>query len=150
MRVVEGVAVRSTGRAKAEAVLVEMLSHRCMRDRVIGLQSQQIVAPACQDPLGDRGLTPHSVQRHDAVLQGELIQQRRNGGDLVGLAINAALAKHQALLTGPGAHQVQGCLLSSMIKRASQRLAINGNHFTLEPGSSALLVLRDRVSFRSF
>jgi hypothetical protein len=42
-------------------------------------------------------------QGHDAVLQGELVQQDRNGSDLVGRAIDAALA----LLTGPGAHQVQ-------------------------------------------
>jgi len=35
----------------------------------------------------------HGVQRHDAVLQRKLVQQLRHGGDLVRLAVHAALAQ---------------------------------------------------------
>src|SRR4051812_34466669 len=115
-------------------MLIEVLNNSGVRQRMISLERQQVVASARQDLFGDRGLAAHRIQRHDAVLQGELVQQRRNGGNLVRLAIDAALAQHQALLTGPGAHQVQGRLLASMVERAPQRLAINGDHLALKAG----------------
>src|SRR3954470_7750972 len=134
MRVVESVAVGTGGCVAAEAMLIEVLNNSRVRQRMITLERQQVVASARQDLFGGRGLAAHRIQRHDAVLQGELVQQRRNGGDLVRLTIDAALAQHQALLTGPGAHQVQWRLLASMVERASQRLAINGDHLALKAG----------------
>src|SRR5215213_7647679 len=95
MGVVEGVAVGTGGCVAAEAMLIEVLNNSRVRQRVITLERQQIVASARQDPLGDRGLAAHRVQRHDAVLQGELVQQDRNSGDLVGLAIDATLVQHR-------------------------------------------------------
>jgi len=60
-------------RANTEAVLVEVLDDCLVRQRVVALQRQQVITPACQDLLGNRGLAPHGVQRHDAVLQRELV-----------------------------------------------------------------------------
>src|SRR4051812_38910988 len=94
--------------AMAETTLVEMLDDSLVGQLVIGLENQQVVCPARQDPLGDCGLTAHGVQRHDAVLQRELVQQFRDGCDLVRRLMDPTLAQHEALLARPGAHQVQG------------------------------------------
>src|SRR5215218_909145 len=83
MRLVKGVTSGPLRSAPAEAGLVEMLDDSLVAQRVIGLENQQVVGPACQDLLGDGGLAAHGVQRHDAVLQCELVQQFWDGGDLV-------------------------------------------------------------------
>src|SRR3954471_2830581 len=98
MRLVEGVPSGPLRSATAEAGLVEMLDDSLVAQRVIGLETQQVVGPARQDLLGDGGLAAHGVQRHDAVLQRKLIQQFRDRGDLVGRLMDATLARHEALL----------------------------------------------------
>src|SRR5919206_2664525 len=77
MRLVEGVTSGPLQSATAEAGLVEMPGYSLVAQRVIGLENQQVVGPARQDLLGDCGLAAHGVQRHDAVLQCELVQQFR-------------------------------------------------------------------------
>src|SRR3954466_5971330 len=84
MRLVKGVPSGPLRSATAEAGLVEMLDYSLIGQRVIGLETQQVVGPARQDLLGDCGLAAHGVQRHDAVFQRKLIQQFRDGCDLVG------------------------------------------------------------------
>src|SRR3954469_16520933 len=108
MRLVKGVPSGSLRSATAEAGLVEMFDYSLVAQRVIGLENQQVVGPARQDLLGDGGLAAHGVQRHDAVLQCELVQQFRDGCDLVGRLVNTTLAQHKALLARPGTHEVQG------------------------------------------
>src|SRR4051794_17297509 len=83
MCLVEGVTSGTLRSATAETSLVEMLDYSFVGQRVIGLENQQVVGPTRQDSLGDCGLASHGVQRHDAVLQRELIQQFRDGCDLV-------------------------------------------------------------------
>jgi hypothetical protein len=46
--------------------------------------------------------------------------------------MDTTLAQHQALLARPGAHQVQGGTLQPPIKRAPERLAIDGDHLALK------------------
>src|SRR5215217_1833029 len=132
MRLVKGVTSGPLRSAPAEAGLVEMLDYSLVGQRVIGLENQQVVCPARQDLLGDCGLAAHGVQRHDAVLQRELVQQFRDGCDLVGRLMDAALAQHEALLARPGTHEVQGGSLPAAIERAPERLAINGDHLALK------------------
>ena len=55
-------------------MLLEVLHHRRMGQRMIALERQQIIAPARQDPLGNRGLTSHGVQGDNAVRQDQLVQ----------------------------------------------------------------------------
>jgi hypothetical protein len=69
------------------------LLHRQERLAVIGLEHQQIIGASFQDPVGDRLLAAHGIQGHDAVLQGQRLEQRRDRGDLVRLAIDLALAE---------------------------------------------------------
>ena len=88
-------------------MLVEVLHHRRMGQRMIALERQQIIAPARQDPLGNRGLTSHGVQGDNAVRQDQLVQQFGDGGDLVRLAVHAALSQHEALGARPSADDMQ-------------------------------------------
>ena len=48
--------------------------------RMIALARQQVIIPACQNPLGNRGLAAHRVQRPDAVLAAN---SRSNRIDIV-------------------------------------------------------------------
>ena len=86
---------------------------------MIGLEHQQVIGTPIEDLAGDRLLAAHGIQRHDAVLQGQRFEQCRDRGDLVRLAIDLTLAEHQALLTGPGADQVQWPLGPATVEGAA-------------------------------
>ena len=58
MRVVERAAIGPAGCANAEAALAEMFHHSRVCQRVVALEGQKVVAPACQDALGNRSLAP--------------------------------------------------------------------------------------------
>src|SRR3954447_18895504 len=97
-----------TGVAVASRAKQCPLLYRQERLAVIGLEHQQVIGAPLQDPAGDRLLVAHGVQGHDAVLQGQHLEQRRDRGDLVRLAIDLTLAERQSLLTG--ADQVERAL----------------------------------------
>ena len=56
MCAVEGVTVGAAGSATAEAVLLEVLDYGLVGQRVVGFEGQQVIGPARQDALGNRGL----------------------------------------------------------------------------------------------
>jgi hypothetical protein len=89
------------------------------------VEHQQVIGAPIEDLAGDRLLAAHGIQRHDAVLQRQRLEQRRDRGDLVRLAIDLTLAKRQALLTGPGADQVQWPLGPATVEGAAQGFAVN-------------------------
>jgi hypothetical protein len=95
---------------------------------VIGLEHQQVIGAPLQDPVGDCLLAAHGIQRHDAVLQGQRLEQRRDRGDLVRLAIDLTLAERQPLLAG--ADQVQWPLRP--VEGAAQGLAIDRHDLPVE------------------
>src|SRR3954447_4001825 len=130
--VVEGIEDRPARGAAGETVPLTTLPYRQKRLALIGLEDQQIIRVPVQDPASDRLLAAHGIQRHDAVLQGERLEQRRDRGDLVRLAIDLTLAEHQALLAGPGANQVQRPLRSAAVKGAAQRLAVDRYDLAME------------------
>src|SRR3954452_5099464 len=74
MGFVKGIAAGTAWGVAAEAMLLEVLHYRRMGQRMIALECQQIIAPARQDPLGNRGLTSHGVQGDNAVRQDQLVQ----------------------------------------------------------------------------
>jgi hypothetical protein len=110
MTVIEGVEHRLGRGTAGETMLLATLLHRQERLAVIGLEPQQVIGAALQDLVGDRLLTAHGIHGHDAVFQVQRLEQHRDRGDLVRLAINHALAERQSLLTGPGTDQVQRSL----------------------------------------
>jgi hypothetical protein len=95
---------------------------------VIGLEQQQVIGTPVEDLAGDCLLAAHGIQRHDAVLQGQRLEQRRDPGDLVRLAIDLALAERQPLLAG--ADQVQRPLRPA--EGAAQGLAIDRHDLTVD------------------
>jgi hypothetical protein len=96
----------------------------------IGFEHQQVIGAALQDLASDRLLATHGIQRHDAVLQGQRLEQRRDRGDLVRLAIDLPLAERQPLLAGTD--QVQRPLCSAAVEGAAQGLAIDRHDFPVE------------------
>ena len=59
------------------------------------LHSEQVVAAAVDDGLGDLGLAPHGVDGHRRAAQVEQTEQFRNCGNLVRHAVGLALPDHQ-------------------------------------------------------
>ena len=78
-----------------------------MENRSIGLESEQIVAAARHDALGNLGLGSHGVDSDQRALQLQPLQKRGNGVDFVGLFLDRLLTQDQALPRGPGADHVQ-------------------------------------------
>ena len=132
MAVVEGIEHRLGRGAAGKTVPLATLLHRQERLAVIGLEHQQVIGAPLQDPVGDCLLAAHGIQRHDAVLQGQRLEQRRDRGDLVRLAIDLTLAERQALLAGPGADQVQWPLGPAAVEGAAQGLAVDRHDLPVE------------------
>ena len=63
-------------RTSIKAGLAEVIGHRPVRLAVIALQGQQVNSAAINDLLRDRRLAPHCIERHDAVLDHQLVEQR--------------------------------------------------------------------------
>src|SRR5215212_7350245 len=99
---------------------------------VIGLQPQEIVGTLRPDPRGDLLLAAHGVERHDAAVEMQGAEKFGNGGDLVRLAIDLALAEHQSLITGPGADQMRRAVIVAAAARAPDGLAVDRHHLALD------------------
>src|SRR5437879_3743230 len=90
------------------------------------LEGQHVIAAAIDNSGGDFLLTAHGVDGDDGSLQVQDFEKLRDGGNLVGFAIDRLLAQQQMVLTRPGADQMQRALAGSGVERASQGLAIDG------------------------
>src|SRR3954454_8924162 len=90
---VKGVEHWSPLASPAKTGLLELLPHSPQVPAVIALASQEIVGALGPDLRGDVLLAAHGVQRHDAALQVQGLQQRRDSRDLVRLAADRALAQ---------------------------------------------------------
>src|SRR3954452_18154357 len=106
MGFVNGVESRPAVTATAEAGTFEMSPHGLEGVAVIGLQRQEIIGTFRPDPRGDFLLASHSVERHDAAVEMQGVEQLGDGGDLVRLAVDLALAEHQSLIARPGTDEM--------------------------------------------
>ena len=116
------------GRDGLACGIVEISADIIVERALIALQSQRIVATLIDDLLSDRTLAVQRVGGHDRALQRQHLQQRRHGGDLVGLGVRGDLRQHHALLAAPGADHVQGRLAVGAIERSAQHFAICRHH----------------------
>ncbi len=116
MTIVELVENSPVRRIAINAGAREVVGRRLMRLTVVSLQSKQVICPLIEDLLCDCRLAPHRIQCHDAVLDHQLLKQRWDGGDLVRLAVHAALTQDQALVARPRAYQVQRVLLAATVE----------------------------------
>src|SRR3954469_15350267 len=87
----------------AKAGALERLAHSPKGAAVIDLEHQEIVGALGPDLHGDVLLAAHRIQRHDAALPVQGLQQLRDRDDLIRLAVDRALAQRQSLFAGPGA-----------------------------------------------
>src|SRR3954452_40762 len=132
MAVVKGVESRPTGGTAAETSTFEMSLCGLEGTAVIGLQRQEIVGALGPDPRGNVLLASHRVERHDGALEMQGVEQLRDGGDLVRLAVDLALAEHQSLITGPGADQMQRTVIVTAAAGAPDGLAVDRHHLALD------------------
>jgi hypothetical protein len=74
--------------------------------RLVAFEGEQIIGLVGDDLVGDLDLTAHGVDGHQRARElvglGQVIEQDRDGGDLVGLFRNAQLRQGQLGIGGVG------------------------------------------------
>lgn len=79
---------------------------RCCKLRLVVFDGDHPVALASEDPLIDRALAAHRVDRNERTGEVDLVQELRDRRDLVGLGLGSDLTQCEALLAGPDADDV--------------------------------------------
>ena len=98
-----------------------------VQDRSVGLQREQIVAAAGDDPFRDVGLGPHGVDGDERAGQLQSFEQQPNSDDFIGLLIDRLLRQNQTLTGGPGADHVQRLAALGARVGSSRGLAVDGD-----------------------
>src|SRR3954451_23647793 len=132
MAVVKGIACWPAVTAAAEAGTFEMSTHGLEGVAVIGLQRQEIVGTLRPDPGGDLLLASHSIERHDAAVEMQGVEQLGDGGDLVRLAVDLALTEHQSLIARPGTDEMQRAVIVAAAAGTPDGLAVDRHHLALD------------------
>ncbi len=94
-------------------------------------ERQQIVSSLLDNCLGNLSLTAHGINRHQAALQIQQLQELGDRRDLVRLFIDFLLTQHQPVGRGPGTHHVDRPLPQALVKRTPQGLPVNRYHLPL-------------------
>ena len=83
------------------------------------------------DPVGDRDLAAHGVDRHQGACElpcfGEVVEKLRDGGDLVSLFRDAELGQRQPGVGRVGAERMEGLQALGFVVRAARGLAVDGD-----------------------
>src|SRR3954464_9842808 len=95
--------------------------------RLVALDGDDTVAPTSDDLLDDLLLAAHGVDRDERAVQVDLLQELRDGGDLIGLGVGGHLSQCDPLLAGPGADDVQGAEVLGPVVRAATGLAVDSD-----------------------
>jgi hypothetical protein len=90
---------------------------------------------AADQELGVVALGVHRVRCDHAPGQVQRFQQRREPGDLIGLAVHAHLREDGAGVLVAGRQQVDGLPICAGVTGAAQRLAVHGQHLPLAPAA---------------
>ena len=122
-------------------VIEEVRLDRGQELRLVVLDGDDAVAAAGDDLLDDLLLAAHRVDRDERAGQVDLLQELRDGRDLVGLGVGGDLAQRDPLLAGPGADDVQGAEALGPVVRPATGLAVDGDE-----ASGVVGVGRDRVA----
>ena len=92
------------------------------------------------DLAGDLDLAAHGIERYERTFElpgcGQLIENVRNGGDLVGLFRHAELRQDQPGVGGVGAERVQGFKPLAAIMGAARGLAVDGDEGRAGPATA--------------
>ena len=90
---------------------------------------EDVIGLLVDDCLGDVALAAHGVDGHHRALDGQKLEQRRNGDDLVGLVADLGLPEHHALARGEGRDDMDRRFGPLLLVGAPHRLAVDGDHF---------------------
>ena len=112
------------GRGSPEGV--EEIADRFGQLGVVVLYRQHVISLLLADHLGNIGLRAHCIDRHDAALKRQALQQQGYGRLLVRLLCGCALSEHEARAGREGADQVQRTRID--LARAPTGLAVDGDH----------------------
>ena len=115
--------------------IVEVAPDFVVQAGLVILDGEQVVAATIKDGLGDLGLGAHGVDGDEGASEREAFEQKRDGGDLVGLGRACLLAKHQALAAGPGRDHVERTAVFAAIVRPSRGLAVDRHYLGGSRGS---------------
>ena len=96
---------------------------------LVALQRENVIGLLVDDCLRDFALAAHGVDGHHRALDGQKLEQRRNGDDLVGLVADLGLPEHHALARGEGRDDMDGVFGPLLLVGAPHRLAVDGDHF---------------------
>jgi hypothetical protein len=108
-------------------VIEERFLDRRQQLRLVVLDGDHAVAATGDDRLDDLFLAAHRIDRDQRTLQVDLLQELRDGGDLVGFGVGGNLAQGNPLLRGPGADDVQRPEVLGPVVRAAIGLAVDGD-----------------------
>ena len=78
-----------------------------MKDPVVAVESQDVVAVLIDYPPGDVTLTIEAIDVHDHSLAQQHLQQPGRGGDFIGFLNGGDLRQDEALVTAPGGRHVR-------------------------------------------
>ena len=136
--------------SQAEVVLdvvVNVSSNAAVGSFVIALEGDEIIALLVMNLLDYGFLASHGVDRHDTALDGQELQEFRNGGVLIGLAVRPRIESgagfelthdEAAVLRAPGGYHMDGGQLGGPVKGRA-------DGFAIERDGSALGELGDRL-----
>jgi hypothetical protein len=102
---------------------------------LVVLDGQQVITAPVENLPGNLGLTADGVDRDDAALEGQCVEQRFDRRNLVALAAGVFLPQAQAAGRGIRTDRVQCRVVP--IPGAAGRLAINRDHAGHNPGEVA-------------
>jgi len=120
---------RLEGAVEGGRRVVQVAPDLVVQAGLVVLDDQQVVAAPVEDGLGDLGLTAHGVDGDECAAECQAFEQKRNGGDLVGLGLAGLLSEYQALAAGPGRDHVERASVLAVIMRSPRGLAIDGDDF---------------------
>ena len=95
---------------------------------LVALRRDQVVGAARDDRRRGGALAVQRVQGHHRTVQRQHVQHLPHRGNLVRLAVHAALRQHRAVARGPHVDHVQGGLPVRPVVRAARRLAVHRVH----------------------
>jgi len=112
------IVVTVLGHASHDPIVHEGL-HVFLKRTMIAFEGQHIMAAPVDDLPGGALLAADGVDRDGRIPELQHLQQRRDGGDLVGLVVDFQLAEHGVVLMDIGVNHVDRRLARSTIKAAA-------------------------------
>lgn len=111
-------------------------SHVALQLRLVAFQGHDVVRPSLVQQRGAVTLRVQRIHRHVPPAQVQQLEQLRECGDLVGLAVHGHVADAQADIGGKRVQQAKGWNVPRGVRAAPYGLAVDGD-MACRPGGDA-------------